>query len=105
MSQFLLLIGSGSGTGIGIIIAIANAVLVEDAGFADVIANCVPSGAVPLVTAPFHAASVEPAAPAIKAEALVGPVGHDVPNRLDGPAAVDPTLGDPAAFGPAAETL
>ena len=48
--------------------------------------------------------SVE-AATAIKAEALVGAVGHDVPERLDGPAAVDPTLGDPAAFGPAAETL
>ena len=61
-------------------------------------ANCVPSGAVPFVAAPFHAVPVEPAVrPAIKAEALVGPMGHDAPR--------DPTLGDPAAFGPAAETL
>ena len=119
--QLLLLTGSGSGAGAGATyyidstrtrpstnarLAIADAVLAEDADSADVIAHCVPSGAVTLPPAPARAVPVELAVrPAFKAEALVGPVGHDVPDRLDGPAAVGPTLGDPATFGPAAETL
>ena len=91
----------------------AIAVLVEDADCADGIANCVQSGVVPLFAAKFHAVRVEPAAQAIKAEALVGPVGHPTGrsscprhqgrlNRLDGLAAVDSTLDNPAAFRTAA---
>ena len=97
-------------------LVIAIAVLVENAHFADGIANCVPSGVVPLFAAKLYAVRVEPAAPALKAEALVGPVGHPTgrtgrlghhgrANRLDGSAAIDSTLDDPATFRPAAETL
>ena len=89
------------------------AVLVENADFADGITNCVISGAVSLFAAILPAVRVEPTAPAIKAETLVGPVGHPTGrsscprhqgrlNRLDGLAAVDSTLDNPAAFRTAA---
>ena len=62
----------------------------------------------PPVAAPAHAVPVEPAAPAIKAEALVGTVGHPTgyigrlghhgrSNRLDDSAAIGSTLDDLAA--------